>query len=196
MAALPGLMQVEPLQAPAPLLGALGARPAPVVLPEDTGGPAEVITHHSTDMPALPAPLHAHAMRPGPSSAHGMDATRHMNPCQLWEALWLTSSAPIKLPKPSNPAAYPPPAVLLSAESLGITLAPKQSQELQKIGQTAETACTSVKRLLNHMGKRVVSTDAAARANGDKVIASSRASDWASTQSLMLCAKHTQHVAT
>ena len=103
MAALPGLMQVEPLQAPAPLLGALGARPAPVVLPEDTGGPAEVITHHSTDMPALPAPLHAPAMRPGPSSAHGMDATRHMNPCQLWEALWLTSSAPIKLPKPGNP---------------------------------------------------------------------------------------------
>ena len=104
MAALPGLMQVEPLQAPAPLLGALGARPAPVVLPEDTGGPAEVITHHSTDMPALPAPLHAPAMRPGPSSAHGMDATRHMNPCQLWEALWLTSSAPIKLPKPGIPA--------------------------------------------------------------------------------------------
>ena len=103
MAALPGLMQVEPLQAPAPLLGALGARPAPVVLPEDTGGPAGVTDHHATIMPPIPAPSHAPTMRPGPSSAHGMDATRHMNPCQLWEALWLTSSAPIKLPKPGNP---------------------------------------------------------------------------------------------
>ena len=103
MAALPGLMQVEPLQAPATVLGALDATAAPAVLPEDIGVPAEVITHHSTDMPPLPAPLHAPAMRPGPSSAQGMDATSHMNPCQPWEALWLPSSAPIKLPKPSNP---------------------------------------------------------------------------------------------
>ena len=107
MAALPGLMQVEPLQASAPLLGALGARPAPVVLPEDTGGPAGVTDHHATIMPPIPAPSHAPTMRPGPSSAHGMDATRHMNPCQLWEALWLTSSAPIKLPKPSKSKCAP-----------------------------------------------------------------------------------------
>ena len=106
MAALPGLMQVEPLQAPAPLLGALGARPAPVVLPEDTGGPAGV-TDPSCHRSCHPSQhlLHAPTMRPGPSSAHGMDATRHMNPCQLWEALWLTSSAPIKLPKPGIPKA-------------------------------------------------------------------------------------------